>query len=424
MELPSQSKQQLLEKQSKLLKDYEEICKLNLSLDMSRGKPNSEQLDLSNGLMTCLNSEVLRYCRFDYRNYGLLDGIPESKAMFAPFLGVPSDQTIVCGNSSLNIMYDCIVRALLQGVLENSTPWSQAGKVKFLCPSPGYDRHFAICQEFNIEMITIKMTETGPDMDEVEKLVANDPSIKGMWCVPKYSNPQGITYSDETVRRLASMKTAADDFRIFWDNAYCIHDLYGEGDKLLNILDACTEAGNPNRPYIFFSTSKITFAGSGVAAMGASKENIDWQKKKMSIQTISYDKINQLRHILYFKDSIGIRNLMKQHAEILRPKFDSVVKMLDSELVPLGIVSYHKPRGGYFVSIDVMKGCAKRTVEICKNMGVALTPAGATYPYGKDPNDSNIRIAPSYMKMDELEMACRVLCLAVKLACIEKLLEK
>lgn len=421
--LESMSKEQLQSAYQGYKKDYEEICKLNLNLDMSRGKPNSEQLDLSNGLMTCLNSEIIKNCKFDYRNYGLLDGIPEAKAMFAPFLGVSVDQTIVCGNSSLNIMYDCISRAMLLGVLEGKAPWSKLDSVKFICPSPGYDRHFAICEEFGIEMIAVDMTESGPDMDRVEELVKSDSSIKGMWCVPKYSNPQGITYSDETVRRIAKMQTAADDFRVFWDNAYCIHDLYAEGDKLLNILDACTEAGNPNRPYIFFSTSKISFAGSGVAAMGASTENIEWQKKRMAVQTISYDKINQLRHILYFKDSEGIRKLMKEHAKILRPKFDAVINALDTELKPLGIASYPIPKGGYFVSLDVMDGCAKRTVELCKNAGVALTPAGATYPYKNDPNDKNIRIAPSYMTIDELNMACKVLCISAKLACAEKLMK-
>ena len=405
-------------------KEYDEVCELGIDLDISRGKPNGAQLDLSNGLMTCLDKSVIDKCSFDYRNYGVMEGVPSSRKMLAPLLGVTPENTLVCGNSSLNIMYDCIVRAMLLGVLEGKTPWSQLPKVKFLCPSPGYDRHFAICEEFGIEMITIDMTETGPDMDTVEKLVAEDETIKGMWCVPKYSNPQGITYSDETVRRLASMKTAADDFRIFWDNAYCIHDLYDDGDELLNVLDACTEAGNPDRVYIFFSTSKISFAGSGVAAMGGSKTNIDWQKKRMTIQTISFDKINQLRHVIYYKDAEGLKEHMKMHADILRPKFETVLKAFDEQLAPLGCVYYPRPRGGYFISLDVMDGCAKRVVELCKNAGVVLTPAGSTYPYKNDPNDRNIRVAPSYINVDELEAAVSVLCASVKLACAEKLLEK
>lgn len=404
-------------------KEYEEAAALGLKLDISRGKPNGEQLDLCNGIMTCLDGDVIKKYDFDYRNYGVMEGVPESREMFAPLLGVSPENTIVCGNSSLNIMYDCIIRAMLLGVLEGKTPWSKLPCVKFLCPAPGYDRHFAICEEFGIEMITIPMTEQGPDMDMVEKLVSEDECIKGMWCVPKYSNPQGITYSDETVKRLANLKPAADDFRIFWDNAYCIHDLYDEGDKLLNIMDECKKAGTEDMVYLFFSTSKISFAGSGVAAMGGSKANIDWQKKRMTIQTISYDKINQLRHVLYFKDSEGLREHMRKHADILRPKFETVIEAFDKELAPLGCVSYVKPRGGYFISIDV-PGCAKRCVELCKNAGISLTPAGATYPYKNDPEDKNIRIAPSYLDVKDLEKAVRVLCASVKLACVEKFYKK
>ncbi len=408
----------------KFKKEYDEVCELGINLDISRGKPNGAQLDLSNELLTCLDKSDIEKYSFDYRNYGILEGIPAAREMLAPLLGVSPENTIVCGNSSLNIMYDCIAKAMIFGVMDGKTPWCKLPKVKFLCPSPGYDRHFAICEDFGIEMIAVEMTEDGPDMDKVEELVASDDSIKGMWCVPKYSNPQGITYSDETVKRLASMKTAADDFRLFWDNAYCIHHLYEDGDELMNILDACTEAGNADRPYIFFSTSKISLAGSGVAAMGASSNNVSWLKKRMTVQTISYDKINQLRHVIYFKDAESIKEHMKLHADILRPKFETVLKAFDEQLLPLGCVYYPRPRGGYFISLDVMDGCAKRVVELCKNAGVVLTPAGSTYPYKNDPNDRNIRVAPSYINVDELAAAVSVLCASVKLACAEKLLNK
>jgi len=408
----------------KFKKEYDEVCALGIKIDISRGKPNASQLDLSNGLMTCLDKDVIDKYSYDYRNYGVMEGVPEARKMLAPLLGVDVENTLVCGNSSLNIMYDCIIRAMLLGVSKGKTPWCLLPKVKFLCPAPGYDRHFAICEEFGIEMITVEMTENGPDMDKVEALVKNDETVKGIWCVPKYSNPQGITYSDETVRRLAKMKTAADDFRIFWDNAYCIHDLYDEGDKLLNILDTCKEAGNEDRPYIFFSTSKISFAGSGIAAMGGSKNNIDWQKKRMTIQTISYDKINQLRHVLFYKDYEGLCEHMKKHADILRPKFETVLNAFDKELAPLGCVKYPRPRGGYFISLDVPDGCAKRVVELCKNAGISLTEAGATFPYKYDPNDRNIRVAPSYLNVEDLEVACTALCASVKLACAEKFLQK
>ena len=417
------SQQELKSTYESFKREYDEAAALGLKLDISRGKPNGEQLDLCNGIMTCLDETVINRYDFDYRNYGVMEGVPESRKMFAPLLGVSPENTIVCGNSSLNIMYDCIIRAMLLGVLEGKTPWSKLPCVKFLCPAPGYDRHFAICEEFGIEMITVPMTENGPDMDMVEKLVSEDAAIKGMWCVPKYSNPQGITYSDETVKRLANLKPAADDFRIFWDNAYCIHDLYDEGDKLLNIMEECKKAGTEDMVYLFFSTSKISFAGSGVAAMGGSKANIDWQKKRMTIQTISYDKINQLRHVLYFKDSEGLREHMKKHAEILRPKFETVIEAFDRELAPLGCVDYVKPRGGYFISLDV-PGCAKRCVQLCKEAGISLTPAGATYPYKNDPEDKNIRIAPSYLDVKDLEKAVRVLCASVKLACVEKFYKK
>ncbi len=421
-QLSQMSSSQLEEIHSRFKKEYEDACKLGLNLDISRGKPNSAQLDLSGDLLNCLTNEKVKKYSFDYRNYGLLDGVPEAKELFSAFLGVKPDETFVMGNSSLNIMYDLVMRAMVFGVLEGKKPWGEQGKIKFLCPCPGYDRHFAITEQFGIEMIIVNMTEQGPDMDAVEELV-KDEAVKGIWCVPKYSNPQGITYSDETVERLAKMKTAADDFRIFWDNAYCIHDLYDEGDKLLSIMETCKKYGTEDRPYILFSTSKVTLAGAGVAALGCSKNNLDWQKKHATVQTISYDKINQIRHVEYFKNPQGLVNKMKEHAEILRPKFDKVLEVFDNELAPLGCVYYPRPKGGYFISLDVPNGCAKRCVELCKNAGVSLTPAGSTYPYKKDPEDKNIRIAPSYLDVEDLEAACKVLCASVKLACVESFIK-
>jgi len=424
MHLDSMSKEQLTQTYNQFKKEYEQAAALGLKLDISRGKPNGTQLDLCNDMLTCLNSEDFKGRSFDYRNYGVMDGIPEAKEIFSDILGVKPEEMVIFGNSSLNIMYDQFSRAMLFGTGEGKTPWCKQGSIKFLCPSPGYDRHFAICEQFGIEMITIDMTEQGPDMDKIEKLVANDSSIKGMWCVPKYSNPQGITYSDETVKRLASLKPAADDFRIFWDNAYCVHDLYDEGDELLNILEEAKKYGNEDIVYIFFSTSKISLAGAGVAAFASSENNVKWLKKFMTVQTISHDKVNQLRHVIYFKNADGIRAKMKEHADILRPKFEAVLAAFDKHLAPLGCVNYPRPRGGYFISLDVPDGCAKRTVELCKNAGVSLTPAGSTYPYKKDPNDKNIRIAPSYLDVADLEKACEVLCASVKLACAEKYTQK
>lgn len=424
MSLDSMTKEQLIETYNQFKKEYEQAAALGLKLDISRGKPNGTQLDLCNDMITCLKPEDFEGRSFDYRNYGVMDGIPEAKALFSELLSVKPEQLVIFGNSSLNIMYDQFSRAMLFGTGEGTTPWSKQGTIKFLCPSPGYDRHFAICEQFGIEMITIDMTEQGPDMDTVEKLVSSDASIKGMWCVPKYSNPQGITYSDETVMRIASLKPAANDFRVFWDNAYCVHDLYDEGDELMDIIEACEKCGNPNLPYVFFSTSKISLAGAGVAAFASSVENVNWLKKFMTVQTISHDKVNQLRHVIYFKNADGIRAKMKEHASILRPKFEAVLAAFDKHLAPLGCVSYPRPRGGYFISLDVPEGCAKRTVELCKNAGVSLTPAGSTYPYKKDPNDKNIRIAPSYLDVADLEKACEVLCASVKLACAEKYAQK
>lgn len=424
MSLGSMTKEQLNETYLQFKKEYEDACALGLKLDISRGKPNGAQLDLCNDMISCLTPEDFEGRSFDYRNYGVMDGIPEAKALFSELLGVKPEEMVVFGNSSLNIMYDNMARAMLFGTGEGKTPWGKQGHIKFLCPSPGYDRHFAITEQFGIEMITIPMTEAGPDMDMIEKLVATDASIKGMWCVPKYSNPQGITYSDETVKRLAALKPAAGDFRIFWDNAYCVHDLYDEGDELLNILEEAKKYGNEDIVYIYFSTSKISLAGAGVAAFASSEANVKWLKKFMTVQTISHDKVNQLRHVKYFKNIDGIMAKMREHANILRPKFEAVLAAFDKELAPLGCVYYPRPRGGYFISLDVPEGCAKRTVELCKEAGISLTPAGSTYPYKKDPEDKNIRIAPSYLDVADLEKACVVLCASVKLACAEKFLQK
>lgn len=403
-------------------KQYDEFKARNLKLDMSRGKPSSQQLDLSMPMLDVLNSNE-DFSGTDYRNYGLLDGIPEAKEMFAELFGVTSDEVIVYGNASLTAMYDAISRAMTHGIF-GSKPWSKYESVKFLCPVPGYDRHFGICEFFGIDMINIPMTETGPDMDMVEKLVSEDETVKGIWCVPQYSNPQGICYSDETVKRFANLKPAAEDFRIFWDNAYIIHHLTDNPKIILNIIDECKKAGNPDMVLEFTSTSKISFAGAGISAMAASKRNIDAYKKQLSVAIISFDKLNQLRHVKYFKNADGLRNQMKKHADILNPRFTVVTDTLEKEIKPLGIGSWHKPEGGYFVSFDAVSGCAKRIVELCKEAGVVLTGAGATFPYGKDPLDQNIRIAPSYPPVEELKTAMELFCICVKLASAEKLLSE
>ena len=346
------------------------------------------------------------------------------KHMMADIMGVPAENVIVCGNASLTIMYDTVSRSMTHGVM-GSTPWCKLDKVKFLCPAPGYDRHFAITEHFGIEMIPIKMTPQGPDMDTIEKLVAEDDSIKGIWCVPKYSNPQGYSYSDETVKRFAALKPAAKDFRIFWDNAYAVHHLYEDRqDEILEILSECAKAGNPDMVYEFCSTSKISFSGAGVAAMASSQANLEFAKKSMTIQTIGYDKINQLRHVRYFKNFEGIQAHMKKHADMLRPKFEAVISVLEKELNGLGIGTWTNPNGGYFISFDAMEGCAKAIVAKCKEAGVVLTGAGATFPYGKDPKDSNIRIAPSFPTPEEMALATDVFVLCTKLVSVEKLLEK
>ena len=419
------SKEQLLALKSELEASYEEKKALNLQLDMSRGKPSPSQLDVSLGLMDAFNSNSVLKSEdgTDCRNYGVLDGIPEAKKLMADMMGTTADHIIIFGNASLTIMYDSISRSYTHGVL-GSTPWCKLDKVKFLCPVPGYDRHFAITERFGIEMINVPMTQDGPDMDMVEELVANDDSIKGIWCVPKYSNPQGYCYSDETVRRFANLKPAAKDFRIYWDNAYVIHHLYEDNQvEIPDIISECEKAGNPNLVYEFASTSKVSFPGSGIAAMAASAENLADVKKQMTIQTIGYDKLNQLRHVAYFKNIDGLKAHMKKHADAMRPKFEAVLKVLDEELTGAEIGSWVKPLGGYFISFDAMEGCAKKIVAKCKEAGVTLTNAGATFPYGKDPKDSNIRIAPSFPTPEEMAVATDLFVLCVKLVSVEKLLE-
>ena len=420
MDITNFSKVKLLALKEDLEKQYADFQAQNLKLDMSRGKPAGTQLDLTNGILFTLTKYITED-GVDARNYGGLDGIPEAKKLFSGLLDIPTEKIIIGGNSSLNLMYDTMVRFMLFGTGGN-TPWSKLDKVKFLCPSPGYDRHFGICEDLGIEMITIPMTEHGPDMDLVEKLAAEDPAIKGIWCVPLYSNPQGIIYSDETVDRLGSMKTAAPDFRIMWDNAYGVHHIYTE-NKVKDIFTVCEQAGNPNRVFYFFSTSKITFPGAGVALLAASPENIVEIKKHMGMQTIGHDKLNQLRTVTYLKNPEGVRDHMEKLAAELRPKFDVVLETLDRELAGTGLAKWTKPQGGYFVAIDTLPGCAKATVALAKAAGVTMTGAGATFPYKKDPNDTNIRIAPTYPTYDELKIAIALFCVCVKLAGVNKLLE-
>ena len=405
-------------------KEYDAWKAKGLKLDMSRGKPSTVQLDLSMDMITGMQYEdYFTDGGVDIRNYGMLEGLPKCRALFAQLLGVQPENVIVGGNSSLNLMYDAVARSMILGVC-GGTPWMKQGRVKFLCPVPGYDRHFAITEYFGIEMINVPMTPEGPDMDMVEKLVSTDAAIKGIWCVPKYSNPQGITYSDETVRRFARLKPAAEDFRIYWDNAYNVHHLYDDDqDTILEILHECEEAGNPDLVYKFSSTSKISFPGSGVAAITASYNNLKDIKKQMSIQTIGHDKLNQLRHVRYFKNLDGIKEHMKKHAAIMRPKFEAVEEILERELGGLEIGACLKHNGGDFISFDALEGCAKRIVSLAKEAGVVMTGAGATYPYGMDPHDSNIRIAPSFPPLHELVQATELFVLCVKLASAEKLLE-
>ena len=425
MQYNDMSKEELLALKESLNKEYAEAKAKGLALDMSRGKPSAKQLDVSLGLLDTINSssDLKTLDGTDCRNYGVLDGIPEAKKLMADMMGTTPDHVIVYGNASLNIMYDQISRAYTHGILGN-TPWCKLDKVKFLCPVPGYDRHFAITERFGIEMINIPMSESGPDMGMVEEYVSNDASVKGIWCVPKYSNPQGYTYSEETVKRMAALKPAAEDFRIFWDNAYVIHDLYDDNkDEIADIISECEKAGNPDMVFEFASTSKVSFPGSGIAALATSANNIADIKKQLTIQTIGHDKLNQLRHVRFFKDINGIKQHMRKHAEFMRPKFEAVESVLEEELGGLGIGSWTEPKGGYFISFEAMDGCAKAIVAKCKEAGVKLTGAGATFPYGKDPKDSNIRIAPSFPTPDEMKQAADLFVLCVKLVSVEKLLE-
>lgn len=415
------SKDELLQLKAKLEKEYDDFKSKNLKLDMTRGKPCSEQLELSKGMLDLVNSNMSIKAQdgTDCLNYGNLDGLKECKDIFSAIFNVPNSNIIIGGNSSLTLMFDYISQCFMKGA--GAEPWSKVN-AKFLCPVPGYDRHFAICEYLGIEMINVPMTSQGPDMDVVEEYV-KDPSVKGIFCVPKYSNPTGITFSDEVVKRFANMKTA-DDFRIIWDNAYCLHHLGDTEDKLLDILDECKKAGNPDRAVVFASTSKITFAGAGISALATSDNNIAMIKKRLSFQTIGSDKVNQLRHALFFKDIDGVKQHMKKHAGIVAPKFNLVLEKLDKELANQGIASWEKPNGGYFVSLDVLDGCAKRVYDLCAEGGVKLTNCGATFPYGKDPQDKNIRIAPTFPPIGELEQAVSLLCICVKLASIENYLNQ
>lgn len=419
-------KEELEKEYAALAKEYEDVKGKGLRLNMARGKPGKEQLDLSLGLLDVLNSksDFVGTDGMDCRNYGVLEGIDECRKLFGDILGVDSKYVMVGGSSSLNMMFDTISCMMTKSIVDGCKPWYEVKNRKFLCPVPGYDRHFGITEYYGFEMIPVPMTENGPDMDVVEKLVESDDSIKGIWCVPKYSNPQGITYSDETVKRFAALKPAAKDFRIMWDNAYCIHDINDTPDELLNIFDECKKNGTEDMPVLFCSTSKITFPGAGVAAMAASENNMKVFKERYNYEVISYDKLNMLRHVRYFKDFDGIMEHMQKHKEVLRPKFDIVLNALESNLKPVGIGEWTNPNGGYFVSIDVLSGTAKRVVQLCKEAGVVMTGAGATYPYGKDPDDKNIRIAPTFPPNDELIIAMDVFCICTKLAACEKLLEK
>ena len=419
------SRQELQQIKDSLLKRYQEFKFSGITLDMTRGKPCSEQLDLSLEILNSINSKnFLTEGAADCRNYGGLDGIPEVKRLFSQYLEVEPEEIIIGGNSSLNMMHDTFMRAMVKGVEKESPPWGALPKIKFVCPSPGYDRHFFICEHLGIEMVPVPMNADGPDMDLVEALVVNDESVKGIWCVPKYSNPTGAVYSDDVVDRLANMKTKAADFRIFWDNAYAVHHLKDKPARLKNILAACKQAGNPERVFIFGSTSKITFAGGGLAMMAGSKINMDLTRKQISFQTIGPDKLNQLRHIKFFKNLTGIKNHMKKHAAILKPKFDAVQNVLEKELGGKNIADWSHPEGGYFVSIDTMKGCGADVVKMAAEAGVKLTPAGSTFPYMKDPLDRNIRIAPSFPPLADIRSAMELVGVCIQLVSIERLMQQ
>lgn len=419
------SQEELMQERASLEQQYKEYCGKGLKLDMSRGKPSSEQLDLSMPMMDVLNSDTHLNSRLgtDLRNYGMVDGIDEAKELIASMIDTKPENVIVYGNASLNIMYDCISRSMVFGVM-GGTPWSKLEKVKFLCPVPGYDRHFAITEAFGIEMINVPMTSEGPDMDMVEELVSKDDAIKGIWCVPKYSNPQGISYSDETVRRFANLKPAAKDFRIYWDNAYCVHHLFEDKqDELLDIISECEKAGNPDMVYEFCSTSKVTFSGAGISGLATSLKNKEAIIKRLSVQTIGFDKINQLRHVKFLKNKAGVENHMMKHAALIRPKFEMILKKFEEELKGLGVGNWVVPNGGYFITYEANEGCAKSIIAKAKEAGVVMTGAGAPYPYKNDPKDSVIRIAPTLPPMEELIAATEIFIICVKLASIEKLLK-
>lgn len=422
MNLSEMNKEQLISFKNETEALYNGFKAQSLSLNMARGNPCKEQLELSVGMLDVFDDgNFLSENGVDVRNYGMLDGIPEAKEFFSDMIGVHDDEIIIFGNSSLNAMFWTVQCAFNKGIL-GGTPWSKLDKVKFLCPVPGYDRHFKVTEFFGVEMINVPMTASGPDMDMVEKLVSEDASIKGIWCVPQYSNPDGISYSDETVKRFAALKPAAKDFRIFWDNAYCIHHLTDDPKPILNILEEAKKVGNENIVYIFGSTSKVTFPGAGVAVMGASMENVEELKKFLGISIISYDKMNQLRHVKFFGTFANMQEHMKKHKAIIAPKFELVCSTLEKEIAPLGIGEWTEPKGGYFVSFNALNGCAKRIVQLCKEAGVTLTGAGATFPYGIDPDDKNIRIAPTYPSIEDLGKALELFVISVKLASAEKLL--
>lgn len=418
------SKEELLQEKAALEAEYAKIKESGLALDMSRGKPGADQLDLSMPMLDAISSKDILTSEdgTDIRNYGTLDGLLEAKKLVAEMIGCKQENVIIYGNSSLNIMYDQIARAMYDGICGNE-PWCRQGTIKFLCPAPGYDRHFAITEHFGIEMITIDMKEDGPDMDAVEEYVNHDASVKGIWCVPKYSNPQGVVYSDEVVRRFAALKPAAADFRIFWDNAYAVHHLYEDNQaEILDIFEECEKNGNPDMVFQFCSTSKISFPGAGIAALAASEANVKDIKEQLGLQTIGHDKINQYRHVRFFKNAEGIREHMRKHADIIRPKFEMLEELFAQEIAPRGIGSWINPLGGYFISFEALEGCAKAIVAKCKEAGVTLTGAGAPFPYGKDPKDSVLRIAPTYPTLEELTEAAKVFVIVVRLVSVEKLL--
>lgn len=401
---------------------YADLKKQNLSLNIARGKPGKEQLDMVSDILDTLPSDANFDCDgIDVRNYGTLDGLPSVKKLFADILGTQPENVFVGGNASLQLMYDTIAKAYTHGLLHSEKPWGKLDEVKWLCPAPGYDRHFKVSESFGMTMITVPMLPTGPDMDVVEELV-KDPAVKGMWCVPKYSNPDGIVYSDETIQRIASMKTAAPDFLLMWDNAYCIHEFDGDFVPFPDMLSVCAKAGNPDRVFEYASTSKITLPGAGVAVFATSTANMNYMMKLLTVQTIGYDKTNQLRHLLFLKDKEHTLALMKRHASILGPKFKAVLEILDREIAPLDIAKWQTPKGGYFVSVNAIHGTAKRTLQLCKEAGIVMTGAGATYPYGIDPNDSNMRIAPSLPTVDVLRQAMAAYCVCLRMAALEKLI--